>query len=167
MRQQVIAITYVAIFLLTAILFSVWFYRVYRNLAALGVQGLDSTPGWAVAYFYIPVVNLYRPYNAAKEIWQGSVPTSEPQHPKAWQDQKASPLVGWWWGFWIISTVLGRLSNRISSDVESLSGYWYTHWVDLGIQAMMIIAAILAILVVKNVTAMQEEKHRRIQLWVV
>lgn len=166
-RQQIIAITYVLAFLVTVIFFSIWFYRAYRNLPALGARGLHTSPGWAVGYFYIPIVNLYRPYRAAKEIWQASVPTSEPNHPNAWQDQKVSSIVGWWWGFWIASSVLGRISNRISSNVESLSGYRSTLWIDLGIQVIIIIAAILAIVVIKNVTAMQEEKYKLIRSWTI
>ena len=41
-------------FLTTSIAFLMWIHRVQRNLPALGAGSLRFSPGWAVAYFFIP-----------------------------------------------------------------------------------------------------------------
>lgn len=56
------------------VLYSFWIYRAYKNLRALGHAHTDFTPGWAVGWFFVPVVNLWKPYQVVKEIWEKSSP---------------------------------------------------------------------------------------------
>jgi hypothetical protein len=58
------------------IAFLLWVFCTYKNLTAFGDGRTDRTsPGWAVAGFVIPVLNLVRPYQVIKEIWQRSSTT--------------------------------------------------------------------------------------------
>src|SRR5664279_2860174 len=45
-----------------SVCFSMWFHRAYRNLPTLVNGQLLTTPGWAVGSFFIPFLNLFRPY---------------------------------------------------------------------------------------------------------
>ena len=58
--------------ILTAVLFVTWFYRAYRNLWVANVVGLHYSPGWAVAGWFIPFVNLVLPPRIAEDLWRGS-----------------------------------------------------------------------------------------------
>lgn len=85
--------TYVtlALYVLTAIVFLVWFYRAYMtvNLAV----GTVHSPDHSVWTFLVPVLNLFRPYQIATEIWRKAGPGDEQGH---------SPLLVAWWALWIV-----------------------------------------------------------------
>ncbi|QYO65100.1 DUF4328 domain-containing protein [Leptolyngbya sp. 7M] len=46
----------------TIVLFLVWLYRAHKNLFSLKPTHLDFSPGWAVGWWFIPFLNLVRPY---------------------------------------------------------------------------------------------------------
>ena len=83
-----------------------WTHRVCSNAYALG--GMEKslnpiTPGWAVGYYFIPIVSLWKPYQAMKEIWMASV-----------DEEKPSSVLGTWWTFWILSGIIGQISLRLT-----------------------------------------------------
>ncbi len=41
--------------------FLIWTYRLTANLRSFGVPGLKHTPGWAVGYFFVPIMSLFHP----------------------------------------------------------------------------------------------------------
>lgn len=80
------------LFAVTAVAFLVWFYRAYQvvNLA----EGSVHSPDQAVWTFIVPILNLFRPYQIATEIWRKSSPTNgEFGH---------SPLLIAWWALWVV-----------------------------------------------------------------
>ena len=88
----------------TALLFLVWFYRVHKNLAALGCRA-DATPRWAVGCFFVPILNLTEPYKAMKEAWVLSDAPAIPSEPLAGHglgDVQAPRRVTWWWTAWLL-----------------------------------------------------------------
>lgn len=90
---------------LTGILFLMWFYRVHKNLAALGYRA-EVTPRWAVGSFFVPILNLVEPYKAMKEAWvlSDAPPSGLDLHAGSrvggWQ---APRRLAWWWGAWLLS----------------------------------------------------------------
>ncbi|HEX2127784.1 MAG TPA: DUF4328 domain-containing protein, partial [Solirubrobacterales bacterium] len=54
-----------AVFPLGPAVFLPWFYRAYTNLGRFGLQDLRFTPGWSVAAWFIPILNLFRPKQIA------------------------------------------------------------------------------------------------------
>ena len=59
-----------AIFL--GITFLKWIYRTNFNLRALSQERMSFTPGWSVGWYFVPIANLFKPYQAMKEIWANS-----------------------------------------------------------------------------------------------
>src|SRR5690606_14313927 len=53
-----------------------WTSRAYRNLAALGVDGLRFSPDIVGAAWIVPGVNLLVPKLVLDELWRGSDPAS-------------------------------------------------------------------------------------------
>ncbi|MEE2641242.1 MAG: DUF4328 domain-containing protein [Planctomycetota bacterium] len=78
-REMLIGLVTLLVYLVTAIVFLVWFHRAYKNLPALGGRNLATTPGWATGSFFIPILNLFRPYQAVAEIWKTVAPPGRPQ----------------------------------------------------------------------------------------
>lgn len=54
--------------------FLTWAYRAQRNLPALGVSRPRFTPGWAIAWYFVPILSLIRPFQVMSETFAGSEP---------------------------------------------------------------------------------------------
>lgn len=161
-----VALLQLFVFIATVAAFLLWLHRAYRNLRALGATGLDTTPGWAVAYFFIPVLNLFRPFQVVKEIWRWSAPRvaeTESGFGNSYSRPKVSALVGWWWAFWIIATAAERASNRIIDRAGTIEGMLLASWAAIASHVLFIVAAVLAILVVSRIDEMQDTKFRQLR----
>ena len=71
-REALVAIAQLFLFIAIAIVFGRWIVRAHRNLVPLGATYLEYRPGWAVGFFFIPILNLWKPYQAMKALWQNS-----------------------------------------------------------------------------------------------
>ena len=89
-RQQIIAFSYLAVFIISGILILKWIYQSNQNARYLGAKDMTFTPAWSIGFYFIPIVSLWKPYQAMKEIWQAS------QNPNNWQLEKAGPILGIW-----------------------------------------------------------------------
>src|SRR5260221_8716711 len=66
LREGIIALFNLVLFLFTVVIFGKWIVRANRNVRALGATDLLMTPGWVVGFFFIPIANLWKPYQAMK-----------------------------------------------------------------------------------------------------
>jgi hypothetical protein len=140
-----------------AVFFSIWLHRAVRNLRGLGRTGMERTPGWAVASFYIPFVNLVLPHRALTELWRASDPAPESAE-RGWTAYgTTTALVSVWWGFWLVSGLLGNVSARI--DDPKLSGA-----IGLAGSAVMVVAAVTCIQMMRGVVARQEAAAARLAI---
>jgi len=164
-RQQMIGIAQLALYVLTAFFFLVWIYRAHKNLKALGAQGLKYSPGWAVGGFFVPFLNLVRPYQVAKEIWKASDPNIEDDYDISWQYAPSSSAIGWWWSLWLLSGFVGRTANGLFTSPETLDALLMGSGVLLASEVLTLLAAVLAIRVVTGIGARQRERHGRLSEW--
>lgn len=107
-RERIIMVIRLMVYFVTVIFFSCWTYRVAWNVRALGARRLSFTPGWAVGYYFIPILWLWKPYLAMKEIWKASV---DPEH---WRSKRTAPIVSWWWTLWIFYIVFNYIVTRLT-----------------------------------------------------
>jgi hypothetical protein len=157
-----VALLQFVIFVATIVAFLMWIQRAYRNLPALGAVRLDTTPGWVVGYFFIPIVNFFKPFQAVREIWRHSLPLEESDEGLIIAARSGGhALVGWWWAFWIVATLVGRAGDRAVRRASSIEGMLLASRVSIAADGLYIIAAVLAILVVKRIDEMQEAKFRQ------
>ena len=131
----------------------IWAYGASRNLEVLGALGQRFSPGWVVGWWFIPIFNLFRPYQVVAEIWRGSDPEMVGE-PVNWKRGPTSALLGWWWVLFLMSvyTWLARWADEPDTDTlvfRLLTG------------TPLVGAAVLAMLVVRRVTAMQKKKYRK------
>ncbi|HEV2882508.1 MAG TPA: DUF4328 domain-containing protein [Pyrinomonadaceae bacterium] len=158
-----VALLQFVVFIATAVAFLMWLQRAYSNLHALGAVRLYTTPGWAVAYFFIPFVNLVKPFQVMREIWRESAPGAEGRENFGGvSSRRDTPaLIGWWWAFWIMANVAGRVNDRAADIAGTIEGTLLASWITIASDALFVIAAVLAILVVKRIDEMQEAKFRQ------
>ncbi len=63
-----------ALLIATATAFLLWVHRASKNLVSLGAHGQRFSPAWAVGWWFVPIMMLFRPYQVMAEIWRGSRP---------------------------------------------------------------------------------------------
>jgi hypothetical protein len=140
--------------IVTIVAWLVWQHRGQRNLSRLGVRQLQFTPAWAVGWWFVPIANLWKPYQSVRELWRASragVDDALRAGERTW------PVIGWWWGVWLASNITLRLS--VSMDRQAtLDDYIGSDHVDLVQEALSITAAILAIAIVRSITRGQEQR---------
>ncbi len=161
-RQAIIGALQLLTLVFTVIFFLMWIHRAHRNLPALGARDLKFTPGWAAGWFFVPFMNLFRPVQVVTEIWKASSPETNTLDGTAWKSAPASPLVRLWWAAWIIAGVVGQVAARLSLRAETLETILVSSWAILVSDAIDMVAAVLAILVVSNIDKMQEAKTAQI-----
>ena len=150
----IIAFVHFLLLLVTGLCFFIWTYRLDKNLRALGASGLEYRPGWAVGYFFVPIMNLYRPYQAFCEIWQASDPSPEAQTQVGRRSIRVPALLGFWWGFWLLYGVVNGLAAQDKTTLNA----------DAAGLPFRFIAALLAIFVVRLFTARQQKTARQLSL---
>jgi hypothetical protein len=95
-------------FLASAITFLWWFYRATSNAQRFADHPLEHGPGWAIGGFFVPFLNLVRPYQIARTI--ESIASNASQH---------SGILGAWWAAFIIDNIAGNVEFRLIDDHTS------------------------------------------------
>ncbi|MER7674662.1 DUF4328 domain-containing protein [Kitasatospora sp. NPDC096128] len=138
----------------SAAAFLTWFYRARVNAEVLYPHGHQRARGWAIGGWFTPVVQFWFPRQIVGDIWQAGVrPDASGVRPPL-----SETLLNFWWiSFW-----LAKLTNRIGT--QSTDGAHYPDEYQQGLlwviasDVLEVVAAVLAVLVVRKVTAMQEER---------
>jgi hypothetical protein len=149
LRQRVIgAIRFVEI--VTAIVvFTMWIYRANHNARQLGAVGMEFTPGWSVGWYFIPIANLWKPYEAMREIWKASAA------PAQWKDQPRGEILPWWWGFFLISNILNHMALRLSLRAETLQQITTASTTSVVADAVDLVSSVIALILVGQIYRMQ------------
>ena len=50
-----------------------WFYRASKNIHSFGAKEISS-PIMTVIWWFVPILQLWKPYKIAQQIWKGSNP---------------------------------------------------------------------------------------------
>ena len=161
-RQAAIGIVQIALYLVAAIFFLRWFRRAYRNLPALGTTYLRWSPGWSVGYWFIPIWNLVRPKQLANDIWRASDPERPASDGDAWRKANVPSLLAWWWGVFLLAGFVGRYAGRASSNASDIDAFLHSSRALIACDVLSVIAAVLAITVVRRTTARQEARATRL-----
>ena len=118
LRQKIIAMIYLAVFIISGITFIQWFRRAYYNLH-LKAERLSFTEGWAAGCWFVPILSLYRPNQIMKELYQETQRLLS-QKNKNYAQNLTTHSIGWWWALWIISSFMGQFLFRYSSKAETI-----------------------------------------------
>jgi len=108
--QGVVGMLQAGLDFVTGIVFLKWVYRAYRNIQGFGAEGLRFSPGWAVGYYFVPILNLVRPVQVMSEIWRVS------QDPQNWLQRRGSWLIGTWWALFLLCSIATHASLELAND---------------------------------------------------
>ncbi len=174
------AIVINSMLLVTAIAFLFWVHRLVTLTRALGGQGLRWTPGQAVWGFLIPILSLVRPFQVLRDVQQALEPeeieSPAPRvDPSALTDYRSVALVmppaakelprffiGAWWGSFVMTNLVSRLATIGTFSKGAEGVIWRYDWAIVA-GVLAVVAAGLAIRVVRGLTARLDERFRRIR----
>lgn len=161
------AIGFVAI-----ILMLYWFYNASKNIREFGATGVAS-PVMAVVWWFVPFLNLWKPYQVARNIWKASSPkldvSSSNGISTGWKDLPSSNSIKLWWILGLLylfinisSTII--ISGLYYSDSEQTAqtltvvheGIFYSNFFVIGAYILSIFSIIFFIRMIKGVSMRQE-----------
>ena len=132
--------------LATFVIVGRWIYRASANAHAM-TDEMDISPGWAVGWYFVPLANLVKPFQAMKEIWRAS------HRAGAGDEPRGAAILGWWWGPWLASNLLDNISFRMEmsegTDPQALATAYLVS------TAVNIPLCIVLILIVREVASAQ------------
>ncbi|MDQ3754445.1 MAG: DUF4328 domain-containing protein, partial [Acidobacteriota bacterium] len=70
-------------------------------------------------------------------------------------------LLGVWWAFWLVYNILGNINGRLGWRAETVADILTANWFDIAAGVFGVAAGACAILVVRQISEMQETKARR------
>jgi hypothetical protein len=150
-RQAIVALVTIPVNITTLILFFVWVYRASFNVRQLGAEGLQFSPAWSVGWYFVPVGNLWKPYQSMHEIFRAS------ENPTDWanQPQSTRPIVAGWWILWILSGILAKASLRMSLGAEEIHELLNVNMMSIIAEIVDIPSSVLTLILVGTIFRMQ------------
>ena len=150
-RQSIVNSIYIIVSIISSITFLTWIYRANLNCHHFGAEGMRFTPGWSIGWYFIPIPNLWKPYQAMKEIWGVS------KNPSDWQDESDSTLLGWWWAFWLVSVTSGLPMLNASVNLDSVSSLESFTTLLIVYNIIDIISCLIVLSIVATIASNQEK----------
>jgi hypothetical protein len=131
---------------LTGVLFLAWLWRAHRQAGA----ARRYRPGWVVAGWLFPVVNLWLPPRLVHDVWVGSAPH------RPIDRQRAGAVVMTWWITLLGAVGLAQLFR--TAGMESLADARLAAQIGLAGAAAQALAAVLCMVIVFHITRLQFAK---------
>ena len=111
---------------------TIWVFWASSVAIAGSTRTIAISPGWAIAYFYIPFVNFWAPFLAIRQLWNLSVAQDGPVD---------APAPGFFWPWWLAWLGAMLIDLHLASLVRAKS--WdavYTDWLVFEVLAAILLA---------------------------
>jgi hypothetical protein len=153
-RQQLIGIVQILVFLATVVSWLMWQYRAYANLRLVGSRETELSPGWSVGYWFIPFINLVRPYQVTAEVWRRSELLNM-RDPLG--GLSGPPIILAWWLVYLVTGFLGRAFMSMSRSAKSVPELITATNVGILGDAVGVVSCVLALVVVLGIDRFQQK----------
>ena len=161
MREGLIAVVYFIIFVIASIIFLVWVNRANKNINSFQRPVPRFTSGWAVGWFFIPIMSLFRPYQVVSEIWKASNPEIDPELNTV-EHLPSSAVVALWWAFFLLSNFIGNIAARLLFDDDTITDLLTSTYAYIVSYAIDIVGLIITIVMVRKISQMQEMRYNNL-----
>ena len=91
------------------VFYCIWKNRSCKNSWMLNPDVMSTTPGWAVGWYFIPIMWFFKPFVAMREIRDASCSPG-----------KLSVALPTWWTLWITSNVVSYIGARLCGQDRDL-----------------------------------------------
>lgn len=162
-------------FIATVIMW-IWFYKANKNIHAFGAREITS-PTMTLIWWFIPILNLWKPYKVAVEINNASNPRIALSNGNEWKKLQSPEVIKLWWILQILAIIGSTVAaiywtwssgfNYLSSleqPVDLSPSYgtvFYANFAYIFSNILSIASTIFYIRMVKQVSTWQEIKSGR------
>jgi len=129
--------------LFSTVSFLGWLYYAVRRAHTYGIPHPNVTPGGAIVCWFIPFINVVRPYTVVRSLYDVTR-AHVPEPPDTWLDRRAKQLLVAWWCSWLLGTALTDLAIRWSDRSTGASVGWLGV---VGVPLLLVAAALVASIV--------------------
>ena len=134
------------VFVVSGTVSLIWIYHAAGNTRSLSMPTMK--PAWAVAWFFIPLLGLYKPYEYVRDIWASA------QALQGDRVRRDALPVTMWWCFFLGGNALVIIGREISDPAGAL--YTVVGCV------LSWIATVFFLVLVRNVSALQNSADVRL-----
>jgi hypothetical protein len=153
LREREVAVLHVVLYIVTAIVFARWIYLAHRNLLSLDARHLRFGPGWAIGCFFVPLINLWGPYQAMRDLAKAS------RSPRRWELEDTPPVIIIWWVLWLIVEFIDRGAFGIGLRAQTVPELFNLTIIQLVAAVLSIPLYLLALYIVRRITRDQSESY--------
>lgn len=151
---NIISILYTILFIVSAVTFLRWFVRAYQNLELFAKELLYNQKQALWAWF-IPIMNLFRPYEIMRELYKETNKLLVKYEPTNAEKIATDNYLSLWWGLWIISNIVGNILLRFPFETTTLEGLTKFILVNIVSNLIGIPLCIVAAKIIKDYSSME------------
>ena len=142
------------------IIFLVWFYRATKNINSFGAKYVNS-PGMAVVWWFIPIMNLWKPHEVAQQIWRASNPEIKLTEGTEWKKVPSSNIITIWWVLGLVSIFAAIVIDVVFDPEQTqdpLSMSLYQNIVTIPAVVVSIISIFYFMRMIRQISVWQDRK---------
>lgn len=144
-------ILWMVVFLATAVIFVIWFYRIRKNAGVWAPQRQRHSQGWSIGGWFCPIANFWFPFQIASDALEAARRPDD-------QTRSGTATIGWWWGLWITSFVVSLALRGLTGNLETIGDITSLAQVDIAFDVVFLAAGVAAILAVRTITVAQSHR---------
>lgn len=149
----IVSLASFAISIGAVITYILWFRRAYANLHKK-VNYLSYAEGWAAGSWFVPILQLFRPYQIMQEMYQETDDWLS-KNVKNYTPKFKYPYVGLWWILWIIVMFVGYAAVSLSAGVRGMNDIQMLLWINIFSNLISIPLCFVAVKVIQDYAAME------------
>lgn len=157
LRESLIGLLYLVVFIISTITFIQWFRRAYYNLH-IKVKNLNHSEGWAAGSWFVPIISLYRPYQIMEELYEESQKLFRRNLPEQ-NPNLSTKFLGTWWALWIINGLAGQFVFRYAKQAVTLNELSISSLASMASDLIGIPLAFITIKVIKDYAKTEKLLH--------
>ena len=155
-RRVVIAVE-LGFLVLSATLLLIWKFHVNACLRRTDVIGLRYTPGGCIGWYFVPIAQLFKPYQAMRELWIAADP-----YP---YDHRRDDAAGWvtaWWSIGILAALAAIITSLVVTylrrDLDKVGTLYQELKYEPVLIACGLVPAVVQILLITKLSRRLSEK---------
>lgn len=154
-----------AVFLVNMFAFGAFTHRSSRNLLTLKSDKQGFSPEKSVMWFFVPILNLVKPWQVFQELFRGSDPDVTTSNQTEWKTKGKTPaIVHVWAAVFVAVFVFNRwtIGTFWYSVRETLDDVVIAHQRSIIADLLLAVLGVIAILVALELHKRQEARHAKI-----
>lgn len=153
LRELIINILYIIAYILSIVFFIMWFRRAYYNLH-LRVKNLSCSEGWAAGVWFVPILNLFRPFNIMSELYRETKKYLIKNNRLNFNIPEFYIVI--WWTMWIFIGFSESIINQLYKNSTKLQDLIEHSYLDVFTSIFNIILGFITIIIIKNYSKLED-----------